>query len=136
MYGFYNLHSTQAFCCILPVYAAILLRNVRFVRIANHHILLPAPYSSQQVAAICNNVPKKKFPDVRLTIERIVAKIVSSYLKIPPRPIRSLTPLPSTTTITTTTSYNPIFSYKTYSKRRIRRLFRSLTILNLLTLSL
>ena len=33
---------------------------MRFVRIVNHHILLPAPYSSQQIAAICN-VPKKNF---------------------------------------------------------------------------
>src|ERR1700722_2956594 len=54
-YGEYRLSdscwfSAWAFYCVLPAAAANLLRNVRFVRIGNHHRPLARSYSLRQVA--------------------------------------------------------------------------------------
>jgi len=53
-----------AICCNLLADVAILSQNARFARIAKDHIRLRKSYSLQQIAAICNNAPKKNFPDV------------------------------------------------------------------------
>jgi len=64
---------------------AILLQNARFARIAKDYIQLRKLYSLQQIAAIYNNAPKKKIPDVAVkeNISTFISKLLFLILYIP-----------------------------------------------------
>jgi len=72
----YRVIAKYAVCC---GFVAILSQNLRFPQANKDHIRPPQSHNLLQFAVICNNVPKKKFPDV-MGLRRLISIVKTQYI--------------------------------------------------------